>query len=572
MDNSGSIIEEFFPGKSFSDRTKRVIAWAIGEKKLSSVLVQSSGNLGVSWTESVFETLQIRCETHYGDFDNIPVEGPTIVISNHPSVMDGLALINTVATVRKDIKILANHVLKVMFPEASEITIGIRNMQGKMGHRQLKEMNDHLSNGGVLIICPAGRLASLTLSGLKESRWQEGFVRLAAKHQAVLVPIHIKGKNSFWYYLTAFIWRPLSNLTVFREIVRHKGRRMRLKIYPRVILEQTVVEKKNYLATALMLQKHLLKIGRNHPALLSCYPPVTQPAPGKLLVSALNQSEVLERLSDGKVVCLYQYQGEGWSPVIHEIGRLREICYRSIGAGTGRRCDTDRFDRDYHHIVLWDPSALEIVGAYRLISAAEQLKKKGPDGLYSYSLFHYRHDFIPQVEKSIEVGRGFIQREYQKSNALDALWKGIFSYTRSYPQAENLLGVLSVPGRFSKESKQFIVAFYSTWFPAGEEKAFFNESKQIFKGGDISGLFDGNDYQEDWMLLNNKLRITGYELPWPFKQAAKWYKPGGSKLLSFIEDDDFNSVAGLNLCRLEKLKEMYQSHYFTKTSKDSNKK
>ncbi|MCX8959131.1 GNAT family N-acetyltransferase [Erwinia psidii] len=575
MDNSGKIIEEFFPGKSFSDRARRLIAWAIGEKKLLSLLMPCSGVLGVSWIESVFEALQIRCETHYGDFDNVPVKGPAIVISNHPSVMDGLALINTVARVRKDIKIVANHVLKVMFPEAGEIIIGIKNMQGKMGHRQLKEMNDHLMKGGVLIICPAGRLASFTFFGLKESRWQEGFVRLAEKHQAVLVPVHIRGKNSFWYYLTAFIWRPLSNLTVFREIVRHKGRKMCLKIGPQVFLDQLENldkndKKKDYAGTTAILREHLFRVGRNQPALLPCYPPLTRPVPREELLMAFSQSEVLERLSDGKVVLLFQYQGEGWSPVIHELGRLREISYRAIGAGTGRRCDTDPFDRYYHHIVLWDPAALEILGAYRLTPAAEQLAKRGVDGLYSYSLFRYQHEFIPQLEKSIEVGRGFIQQHYQKSNALDALWKGIFSFIQRYPQAENLLGVLSIPGRFSRESKQLIIAFYSTWFSGEVEQAYRYDRKCLSEDNQMSGLFDGNDYEKDWILLNKKLRDSGYELPWPYKQAAKWYKPGGSKLLSFIEDENFNSVAGLNLCKIEKLKRMYKTHYLIKKNRNDN--
>ncbi|MFB9084966.1 lysophospholipid acyltransferase family protein [Erwinia tracheiphila] len=565
MDNSGKIIEEFFPGKSFSERTRNFIVWLIGEKKLSSILMKSSGNWGVSWTESVLEALQISCKAHHGDFDNIPVKGPAIIISNHPSVMDGLALINTVARVRKDIKIVANHVLKVTFPEASEITIGIRNMQGKMGHSQLKEMNHHLMMGGVLIICPAGRLASLTLGGLRESRWQEGFVRLAIKHKAALVPVFIKGRNSFWYYLTASIWRPLSNLMIFREIARHQGRRMCLKICPQVFLQQTEVDKKDYAATALMLQKHLFGVSRNKSELFPSYPPLTRPVSRQQLLLAFSRSELLERLSDGKQVFLYRYQGEGWSPVIHELGRLREICYRAIGAGTGRRSDTDCFDRDYHHIVLWDPDELEIVGAYRLIPVAEQWATRGIDGLYSYHLFRYPNDVIPQIKKSIEVGRGFIQQHYQKSNALDALWKGIFSYIQRFPQAENLLGVLSIPGQFSRENKQLIVAFYTTWFSAEGTQTFSHNRKFFVDEKQISDLFEGKDYEKEWMLLNKKLRDSGCELPWPYKQSAKWFKQGGSTFLCFIKDDDFNSVAGLNLSRIATLKSMYQCHYLKKS-------
>lgn len=40
-------------------------------------------------------------------------------------------------------------------------------MAGKMSHKKFREMNDHLRKGGVLIICPAGKLANWSLSGLQ---------------------------------------------------------------------------------------------------------------------------------------------------------------------------------------------------------------------------------------------------------------------------------------------------------------------------------------------------------------------------------------------------------------------
>jgi len=569
MDNTSEIIDEFFPGKSFTFQQRKIINWIIGKYKLSSVLSQASGKQGLLWIESVFESLQIRCDTNLGGFDNIPNKGPAIVVSNHPTVIDGLVLINTVARVRKDIKIVANHVLKVMFPQASEMTIGIRNMQGKIGHRQLKEMNEHLQRGGVLIICPAGRLARLSLTGLKESCWNEGFVRLAAKNGAVLVPVYIRGVNTLWYYLTAFIWRPLSNLMILREIIRHKSRRIQLKICPQVLLSDNGTDKKDYAGIAALFQEHLQRQGRNQSPLFPVYPPLSRPVPKELLLNSLNQCEVLEQHSDGKIVFLYHYQEDGWSPVIHELGRLREISYRETGTGTGRRRDIDRFDREYFHIVLWEPRDLEIVGAYRLVAAGEQLAKRGIDGLYSYSLFKYPEKFLPQLEKSIEIGRGFIQYQYQKTNALDILWKGIFSVIRRYPDAKYFLGALSIPGGFSCEAKGLIVFFYDIYFSAGGVK-FSPDKPYTIKQYDITRLFDGGNYEKDWRLLNEKLRELGYELPWPYKQAAKWYRPGGSKVLCFIEDDNFNSIAGLNLCEIEKLKKMYYTHYVTRGKLGSN--
>ena len=66
----------------------------------------------------------------------------------------------------------------------------------------------------------------------------------------------------------------------------------------------------------------------------------------------------------------------------------------------GRRRDLDQYDDDYFHLVLWDPEALEIVGAYRFIPTAGQLAGKGVGGLYSHSLF----DFTPAMTQVLAQG------------------------------------------------------------------------------------------------------------------------------------------------------------------------
>jgi putative hemolysin len=53
--------------------------------------------------------------------------------------MDGIALIHTIAQVRKDIKIVANHILPMIFPQVAELTIGIENMAGKMSHKKFRK-------------------------------------------------------------------------------------------------------------------------------------------------------------------------------------------------------------------------------------------------------------------------------------------------------------------------------------------------------------------------------------------------------------------------------------------------
>src|SRR5574344_1848091 len=56
--------------------------------------------------------------------------------------------------------------------------------------------------------------------------------------------------------------------------------------------------------------------------------------------------------------------------VMKEIGRLREIAFRSAGGGTGKSMDIDEFDtmdNCYKQLIVWNPEEEEIIGGYRYI-------------------------------------------------------------------------------------------------------------------------------------------------------------------------------------------------------------
>src|SRR5574344_3049708 len=55
---------------------------------------------------------------------------------------------------------------------------------------------------------------------------------------------------------------------------------------------------------------------------------------------------------------------------VREVGRLREIAFRSAGGGTGKACDIDEFDvmeSPCQQLIVWNPHNKEIVGGYRFI-------------------------------------------------------------------------------------------------------------------------------------------------------------------------------------------------------------
>lgn len=556
------IIRGLFPNVELPFWKRRLMKWAFGYSRLSRVVPQDDfmKEKGTTWVARMLSVLHFCCETHPHDFKNIPARGPVIVIANHPTVMDGMALVHTVASVRKDIKIVSNHLLPMIFPQISELTIGIQNMAGKVGLKKFKEMNEHLKNGGVLIICPAGKLASWSLSGLKEHDWKPGFLQLAIRNNAALVPLYISGRNSMRYYLTATFWRQLSNLMIIRESLRHRGKTLQIKIGQQIDLRSLHLEDEDHQFIASHCLKHLQSMGNLGPALVGTIPPEKCDDSRSQLITALKPCKVLKEFSDGKKILVYRYANEESSPVINELGILREKCYREIGAGTGKLADNDVYDNNYYHILLWDPCEAEIIGAYRVIPVAELLAQQGITGLYSNTLFTYHDSAYEYLEKSMELGRGFIQKKYQKTNALDYLWQGIFCFLTCYPECKYLLGVLTIPATYPTDVQQLIVAFYNIYFPA-ENEICSPVEPFLVEDENIHNVFSSENFSDDWLVLNGLLKKNGYELPWPYKQAAKWFSPGGSSINSFTQDRSFNSIAGLNLSSIDKLNKIYSNHY-----------
>ncbi|MEJ5174045.1 GNAT family N-acetyltransferase, partial [Erwinia sp. MYb416] len=98
------------------------------------------------------------------------------------------------------------------------------------------------------------------------------------------------------------------------------------------------------------------------------------------------------------------------------------------------------------------------------IPTAEQFERKGFEGIYSHSLFHYDHQMSPVLMQGIELGRSFIQPAYWGKRGLDYLWMGIGAYLAKYPQYRYLFGPVSISGGLPLAARDLLVAFYRLYF------------------------------------------------------------------------------------------------------------
>lgn len=190
--------------------------------------------------------------------------------------------------------------------------------------------------------------------------------------------------------------------------------------------------------------------------------PVVDAAPPSALTAEIDTLPQRQRLIDNGSFHVYWACASQIHCVLQEIGRLRELTFRSVGEGSGKCSDLDEFDRYYLHLFVWDAQANAIVGAYRLGLVEEILARYGKRGLYTHSLFRYGPRILHTLKPAIELGRSFVRVEYQRSFApMLLLWRGIGRFVESNPQYAVLIGAVSISNSYSPASRELMVEYLS---------------------------------------------------------------------------------------------------------------
>lgn len=516
---------------------------------------------GMDFVEQVLEYFNFSYAVSDRDHENIPPTGRVVIIANHPiGTLDGLALLKLIHEVRSDVRVLANDLLMYLKP-LQPCLLPVNNMSGQSSKEQLRRIGKALHDEEAVIIFPAGEVSRLSPSGVKDGKWHKGFLNIAGRAKAPILPIHIQGKNSASFYTTSILCKPLSTALLIGEMFKQQENQIAItvgKIIPYQSYQNVTLHQKDKVR---LFKKHVYKIGNRRKPIFKTESAIAPPERRSDLKKALQKTERLGTTPDKKHI--YLCSAQDCSHILREIGRLREITFRSVNEGTGKRRDVDRFDSHYQHLILWDENDLEIVGAYRLASAADIIKNEGIKGLYTDCLFNYdeNHDWF--LQNGLELGRSFVQQRYWGKRSLDYLWYGIGAYLARSPQYRYLFGPVSISNGMPQAAKDLLVFFYKLYFGP---KNGFSCSKNPFSfsspPSELAAEFSGTDYKNDFKKLKNLLQNMGTAIPTLYKQYSELCRPGGVQFLDFNIDPDFNNcIDGLVVIDLHYLKEKKRKRY-----------
>lgn len=516
---------------------------------------------GHAFVERTLELLGGRYRVDPREREHIPAEGAALIVANHPlGLLDAIALLHLIGSVRKDVRILGNDWLGLIEP-LRPMLLPV-DVFGKGATSRMRAIYRALERGEALVVFPAGEVSRMGLSGVRDGAWSDGFARLALRCRAPVLPVHVAARNSTMFYGLSMLAKPLSTAMLPREAVAPGRRRFGFSVG--ALVDADELEQRSGGSTAhaaRLMRRHVYRVGRHRGLIFGGQAALAHPEPAEGVAAELARSEKLADLNDGKQ--LFLLQGATGSVALREIGRLRELTFRRVGEGTGERRDLDLCDGYYEHLVLWDPQTSRIAGSYRIGHGSRIIGEHGLAALYTSSLFHYSPALESRLADGLELGRSFIAPAYWRSRALDQLWQGIGLYLQRHPELRYLFGPVSMSVKLPREAREWIVATHQHYFGAPGLAA----ARQPFVvSSDVVSLvrqaLEGLAPSAGLSRFKHQLDALGVSLLVLYRQYVNLVEPDGVQFLDFGEDPSFSGcVDGLVMLDLAMLKAAKRARY-----------
>ena len=280
--------------------------------------------------------------------------------------------------------------------------------------------------------------------------------------------------------------------------------------------------------------------------------PIIPPVDTDLIESELTPQRFLRATNKGGNE-IYVVDAYNAPNTMREIGRLREIAFRTAGGGTGKDCDIDRFDTMMpacQQLIVWDPEEKLILGGYRFIIGTDiAIETDGSPRIATAHMFHFSKRFLDgYMPETIELGRSFVRLEYQSTRVgskaiyvLDNLWDGLGALTVKYPDMKYLFGKVTMYPNYNKHCRNLILHFLSKHFPDPDNLVTpINPLVIEDDPQPVAQILNGENFKEDYRILNAQVRQQGYNIP-PLVNAYMSLSPT-MRMFGTAVNDEFGDV------------------------------
>jgi len=212
----------------------RYLERIVHEKDINDIMDHIGHLQGLEFVDALL-TQELGVDVRLEGEEHIPLDGGIIFASNHPlGGLDGIAFMHAVGKYRQDIKFLVNDLL-----------LNIKNLQplfvpvntlGAQGRRNSILIEEAYADEHALLVFPAGLVSRKRNGQIQDLEWKKSFISKARKYKKNIIPVHIDGKNSnFFYNLARFRERlgikvNLEMLYLADELFAQRGHQVTIRI------------------------------------------------------------------------------------------------------------------------------------------------------------------------------------------------------------------------------------------------------------------------------------------------------------------------------------------------------
>ncbi|GAB6091422.1 hypothetical protein JCM12856_30160 [Spirochaeta dissipatitropha] len=218
---------------------------------------------GTDFVAYILDYLGIRLDIQ--GIENIPDSGKITLCANHPTGgLDGLALMQLAGIAGRDFRFAVNDLL-LAIPQLQEEFVPVEVFGKSPGRKRMELLEAMYREADTVILFPSGRTARAWGRRVLEYPWSTSFVRMSARFDRLIVPVHISGKNSLLFNL---VWRVRrifgisANIEMFllvHELARKKNTRVRLSVGP-AYNGHISAARKDHADISRMLQTEVMKL------------------------------------------------------------------------------------------------------------------------------------------------------------------------------------------------------------------------------------------------------------------------------------------------------------------------
>lgn len=239
-----------------------------GLKKLSRLYQETRSQTDeIPFFDKALRTMNIRYEFVNGSLDQVPKDGPLLVVANHPfGAVEGVVLASILRNVRPDAKILTNFLMNYI-PEAQDACIYVDPFGGKDAVKKnlkgMKTAMNWLKSGGLLGIFPAGIVAHYDkgTKQIEECGWHSNVGRIVRKTGVDVMPLFFDGSNSKLFHALGMIHPMLRTVSLVREFYNKCNQTLTVRLGQIITPEESGAFQTDEEVAAFLRQK-TMELGR----------------------------------------------------------------------------------------------------------------------------------------------------------------------------------------------------------------------------------------------------------------------------------------------------------------------